>query len=375
MKRICKLCGKEFEPTNNSQKICTRAHTKPCPVCGKLIEWKGYNRCCSVKCSNKLRVKTNLERYGVSNVSQRNMRMDPPFGPPKGEGIYKSLKVHAEHIQEFSPIIFKSILDALDISYETDFQLQDDTTYTYQFKVGNTLVCIDDTLSANKYARPTIRYHQTFTTVGRDRGYRVIHLFDWDNVILIAMTLQPKTRIHARNCKVEKIDAYTCDAFLKMNHLQGTVVNQKIRYGLYHNNDLVQVMTFGRSRYTNKYQYEMLRMCSALGVQVVGGASKLFQHFIKEYDPDSVLSYCDFSKFTGDVYIKMGMQHLRTTSPGLIWSRGADKMYDRVLHTAGYDNLFGASFGKAHNNAQLMQDSGWLPVYDCGQAVYSYIKE
>lgn len=27
---------------------------------------------------------------------------------------------------------------------------------------------------------------------------------------------------------------------------------------------------------------------------------------------------------------------------------------------------------KGTSNEQLMLDTGWLPVYDCGQAVYSY---
>lgn len=39
---------------------------------------------------------------------------------------------------------------------------------------------------------------------------------------------------------------------------------------------------------------------------------------------------------------------------------------------AEYDQLFGTSFGKGTSNEELMLLDGWLPVYDCGQAVYTY---
>ena len=33
---------------------------------------------------------------------------------------------------------------------------------------------------------------------------------------------------------------------------------------------------------------------------------------------------------------------------------------------------FGTNYGKGTSNEQLMLDNGWLPVYDCGQAVYEF---
>ena len=61
-------------------------------------------------------------------------------------------------------------------------------------------------------------------------------------------------------------------------------------------------MTFGKPRYNNKYQWELLRLCTQPKYRVVGGASKLFQYFIKIYNPESIISYCDRSKFNGSVY-------------------------------------------------------------------------
>ena len=35
---------------------------------------------------------------------------------------------------------------------------------------------------------------------------------------------------------------------------------------------------------------------------IVGGADKLFNYFIQNYQPQSIVSYCDTSKFEGAVY-------------------------------------------------------------------------
>ena len=133
-----------------------------------------------------------------------------------------------------------------------------------------------------------------------------------------------------------------------------------------------QLMTFGRPRYNKQYNVELLRLCTKSGYTVVGGASKLFSYATSEYGLQNIISYCDRSKFTGSVYEKMGMKLSRTTPPNKIWSKNAQKVTANLLNARGYDQLFGTSYGKGTSNEQLMLDNGWLPVYDCGQAVYTF---
>ena len=142
--------------------------------------------------------------------------------------------------------------------------------------------------------------------------------------------------------------------------------------GLVYEGELYQVMTFGRSRYDKKFEVELLRLCTRPGYTVVGGASKLFQFAVKTYEIESVISYCDLSKFSGNVYEQIGMHLLRVTPPQEVWSRGEDKITANLLRQRGYDQLFGTNHGKGTSNELLMLEDGWLPVYDCGQAVFEY---
>ena len=216
-------------------------------------------------------------------------------------------------------------------------------------------------------------YHKDKSAVASKYGYRCVHVFDWDDQDKILELINPrKTIVYARQGNIKVLDLKTCNEFLNEYHLQGTVRGQVVGYGLYLNEDLVQVMTFGKPRYNSRFEWELLRLCSKSSVQVVGGASRLFQYFIKDKHPSSIISYCDVSKFSGNVYKELGMTLKEVTTPAKIWSKDNLRVTDNLLRQRGYDQLFNANYGKGTSNEQLMLDHDWLPVYDCGQAVYEW---
>lgn len=59
-------------------------------------------------------------------------------------------------------------------------------------------------------------------------------------------------------------------------------------------------MTFGNlhvkiQSMTEPGKYELLRFCNFVNLNIVGGASKLLNRFIKDYSPKEIVSYCDLS--------------------------------------------------------------------------------
>lgn len=253
-------------------------------------------------------------------------------------------------------------------------------SFDIKIKDKDILIEIDPTWDHNSYQTiwddPKPKdYHLKKSQLAEENGFRCIHVFDWDNKEAILSMLIPKNRIFARKCSIQKIDRNTAEQFTSTYHLQGACRGQNIAYGLYYNGELVQMMSFGKARYNKNYDLELLRLCTRTGLEIVGGPSRLFKAFLKDYPDRSVLSYCDYSKFSGKVYTAIGMKLSHMTPPAKVWSQKDKYITDNYLRQLGYDKIFKANYGKGTSNEQLMLEHGWLPVYDCGQKVFIYEPE
>lgn len=318
------------------------------------LEHYGVNRACKLDEFKQKIVDTNRERYGVDYTCL----------------IYSGkLKGNDSSYNR----AFAELLDDNDIKYEREFLLQ---KYSYDFKVVNTLIEINPTATHNTYFSPygknriDVSYHRDKSKLAKDSGYHVIHVFDWDDTDKVVQLLKDRVTVYARNCDIRVVSDVDTNNYLDMYHLQGTCRGQKIRLGLYYDNQLVSLMTFGKSRFNKNCEYELLRYCSHYNV--VGGAEKLFNHFIKGYKPNSIVSYCDTSKFSGKVYGTLEFKYIKTNSPRKHWYSTKEKRHitDGLLLKQGYDRLFKENHGKGTSNEELILSRGYLPVYDCGQSTY-----
>lgn len=118
--------------------------------------------------------------------------------------------------------------------------------------------------------------------------------------------LVTQEKIFARNCLVTKIDKKTAEKFIEEHHILG---NAKFRYaygmfqqrksGAKENNyidKLVAVATFSNARKWEKgdkiiRSYEWIRYACLENLRVVGGMGKLLNFFIKDVNPDDIMTY------------------------------------------------------------------------------------
>lgn len=279
---------------------------------------------------------------------------------------------------------FKKLLDDAGLVYEREFCLD---KKLFDFKVENTLIEINPTFTHNstftpfEYNKPLAKtYHKNKSDIASKHGFKCIHIFDWEEPTKIINLLADKQSIiYGRSCEVVELDKKVADDFLIKYHLQGTA-KAAIKLGLIYNNELVSMMTFGAPRYNKNYQYELIRYCST--AKVIGGAEKLFKAFVAKYSPDSVISYCDLSKFSGATYIKLGFELLRKATPSKHWYNIKTKEHytDALLRKQGFSRLVHGCDAKddinlpTNNNRDLMISAGFVEVYDCGQATYTWKK-
>ena len=164
-------------------------------------------------------------------------------------------------------------------------------------------------------------YHLDKTNYFKDRDIRIIHIWedDWTfNRDIIKSQINNwlgliVDRIWARKCKVILInDTKIIKNFLNDNHIQG-FVNYTLAIGLYYNDELVSLMTFDHYEGRNKMSendWNLSRFCNKLDTNIVGGASKLLNYFIKEYSPNRIISYADRCWSDGGLYYTLGFNNI-----------------------------------------------------------------
>ena len=317
---------------------------------------------------------TKLERYGDKNYNNREKALETVYERYGSDFYEKQVSTLGNRISAINKEFAKFI-------NTTDFEFPIGK-YSYDLKKGDTLIEINPTFTHNSYENKLFgrfgnldkRYHLNKSELAREVGYNCIHIFDWDDWEKIRYLLQDKETLYARNLNIKGVSKEDTAEFLNKYHIQNTCKGQEVRIGLYKDDELIEIMTFGVPRYNKNYEWELLRLCTKAEYKVVGGAERLFKYFIETFNPNGIISYCDFSKFTGDVYTRLGFKQKGKPKPSKHWSKGEEHITDNLLRQRGYDQLFGTKYGKGTSNDELMLENGWLPIYDCGQITFIWNK-
>jgi hypothetical protein len=223
-------------------------------------------------------------------------------------------------------------------------------------------------------------YHLDKTKLCNKIGVDLIHIFDieWNDKRDIVKSLllnrlnNTKRVIYARKCKIKQLSSTESNNFLMKNHLQG-IAKSSVKYGLYYENELVSVMTFSKSRYSKKYNYEIVRMANKLNTSVVGGFQKLFKVFNTEIlkDTESVVSYSDIRFFTGSIYEKLKFSFLHKSSPNYFY-RKSHNLYSRLQFQKHKLKLKLKTFDDKLTEWQNMKINGYDRIWDCGNNTFIF---
>ena len=326
-----------------------------------------------------------VTKYGVKRASQIpefKQKMIDTMMEKYGVPYYTQTEEYRHHKNfRISKINkkFANLLECNNIKYESEFAIG---YKSYDFHIIDTNILIEinpsytHNIVGNHWNRHGIdaNYHLQKTQIAKEAGFRCIHIWDWDDWNKILDIILPKKKIYAKQLKIYKLNYDVSKDFIQKYHLQGNCRGQVLCVGLVDEieNKIYEVMTFGKSRYNKSFSIELLRFCSLRGYTVVGGVSKLFKFVTNAYDLSNVITYCDASKFTGEVYNRLGMSLINTTRPQLNWSNGNKLITNNLLVHKGFNNLFNTNYAQDKSNDQLMIENGWLPVYDCGKMVFGW---
>ena len=157
--------------------------------------------------------------------------------------------------------------------YELDFYLPD---YNIGIEINDITNHNSISLENSYYGS---HYHVYKTNNCKEKNIRLIHIWEWEIKNdykkicdwLLNELNNKKTKIYARNCEVRLVETNDEKNFLNAYHLQ-RYSKSSICLGLYLNNELLEVMSFSKPRFTKKYEYELLRLCTKYNYIIIGGA-------------------------------------------------------------------------------------------------------
>lgn len=220
------------------------------------------------------------------------------------------------------------------------------------------------------------KYHLNKLLSCLDNGVRLFQITDWEwykksDIVksMIVNRLGGSDKVYARQCNLQQINWSTAKEFLNQCHISGCGTPSKHCYGLYHNDILITVATFGKSRFSKLADWELLRFASRLNMTVVGGLAKIMHHFISTVST-SVMTYADRRYGEGKAYATIGMTYKGSTDCGYSWVNSNNLLSRYATQKKNLSSLLGPKFDPMVSEAVNMERAGYHRLWDCGHNIY-----
>lgn len=225
-------------------------------------------------------------------------------------------------------------------------------------------------------------YHLDKQMLAKKNGINLYHIFsdEWEFKKDIVKSRvknilgKSDSKIYARNCTIKEIDSVTSNKFLNNNHIQGGD-KSFIKLGAFNNNnELVGVMTFSKLRISlgQKNMDGHLELSRFTSNNVVGLASKMIKFLIKNYFVKKIISYADrrWTPTVDNVYKKLGFFLDSETKPNYWYSCSGNVRESRFKYRK--DVLIKKGYDKNKTEKDIMEELGYLKIWDCGSFKYVY---
>ena len=150
--------------------------------------------------------------------------------------------------------------------------------------------------------------------------------------------------VYVTDTEIKIVDSKEKKGFLENNHLLGNIKGN-ISIGLFYQNELISIMVFEEKK---EGDYEMLRFCNKINISVVYGDSKLFNYFLKKYNPNKIISYVNLDISDEEIYRNLGFNYLGFYELNHWWFKNgkrefnSNKVEDKIMRDLKYKKIWGS---------------------------------
>ena len=313
----------------------------------------------------------NLELYCDKNHTFERLYSNFNKGATKCPICYPNTSSQEIEIKEF--------LELLEVNFiHSDWNTIKPKELDFYFPDNNLAIEFNGIYWHSELQGKTYEYHLDKTNNCNSKGIDLLHIFEnewmdldkrkiWKCIIKGKLNLNPELNpeLITREFIIRKVSNIEENEFLNKNHLQG-FISSDIALGLYINDELINIMTFGEIH----SGFELIRFASKLDLNVIGGASKLFEYFVNNYSNKArIISYSDRRYSNNDLYIKLGFDFKYNLAPNCFYFRG-NALNIKPKRPKNKDLL--EDFTPNLTEWMSMKNNGFNRIWDCGSSVWIY---
>lgn len=217
-----------------------------------------------------------------------------------------------------------------------------------------------------------------------EKGIKLINIFEYEYLTQKEIVLnklkhiigidKEREKIYGRKCAVDIIQNNIAKDFLNKNHIQG-FIKATVYLGCYYNNKLIGVMLFKRKT-SQSNEWELTRFATDNNYICCGIGGKMFNYFIKEFDPQLIVSFAD-RRWTTDIdnnlYTKLGFIKDKILPPDYHYTNN-QRTY---LHKFSFrKNILHKKYGLplTMTETEMTKYLGYYKIWNCGLIRYVYKK-
>jgi hypothetical protein len=177
------------------------------------------------------------------------------------------------------------------------------------------------------------------------------------------------TKVSARQCSLVSLEKSQALKFYSENHLDGAPPGSAIRetFALVYEKQVIMCLSVGKSRWSKLAPDEVVRSCTKLNTAVVGGLSRLSKKLV-----GSTMTYADLNTGTAEGWARAGWKRCADTAAGYHWikPKSGERLSRYQTQRSRLAKLFDISLDDEKTESDIMQENGYLKVFNLGNAVY-----
>lgn len=333
------------------------------------LEIYGFEYCSQSKEVQEKFRKTCLERFGANSpsenpeIKQKQIATTiAKYGVPYyGKTTNKQQNTVRDYVEKLTSKKFNSDWKILD-GKEIDI-------YNEELKFGI------EYCGLRWHCEKPRKYHYDKFAKCKEKEVRLITLFsdEWltrqsqVKSFLSASLGHFEKRLYARKCTVKIIDKKTGFNFVEANHIQGGITKSTVYFGLFHEDELVGVMSFGPHHRQGHLELVLDRLSFLPYIQIVGGAAKLLKVgtvWAKEKGFTAIISWSDNRISNGNVYEKMGFVNDGELNPDYSYVNKSDPQCRIGKQSMTKKKL---KCGENQTEKERAEELGFYQIWDCGK--------